>query len=71
MAKQEFTLGADDKFTPEAVRLNGVAGNIWTYHRLSQSGWMHMGKQFISNHGTRRDVVEAFDQTYRPEQVNK
>lgn len=70
MAKQEFTLGAEEKFTPESVRVNGISGSIWTYLRLSPTGWMHMGKQFLADSAPRRNVVEAFGLTYRKSIIN-
>lgn len=70
MAKHEFTLGKKAKFTPEAVTLNGVGGIIWTYRRLSPTGWMHMGKQFANKNAKRADVVGLFGMVFKKELVN-
>jgi hypothetical protein len=70
MAKKEFTYGTDYKFTPEELTYNGVPGAVWIQRRLSPTGWMHMGKQFVRSSATRADVIYAFGLIVRPERIN-
>jgi hypothetical protein len=70
MAKKEFTYGEDHKFTPEEATYNGVVGAIWTQRRLSPTGWMHMGKQFVKGSATRLDIVDEFGLVRRPGLIN-
>jgi len=65
--KTEFTFESTHNgivtATPEAVNYNGVSGNFWEfygYDRLRDMSNVRLGKTFMKDRSTKKDIVEQF-----------
>ena len=58
MKAEFYNPAKGERFTPEAVTLNGVEGAIWTKYDLQHGRWQHEGKKFFPEGATRNEIIE-------------